>query len=79
MFERRPRVKGRILMLPVADIAPSPWQPRRVFDDAELDSLARSIAQNGLLVPIAVRSTPEGYLLIAGERRLMACKRIGLS
>ncbi|MEG1875656.1 MAG: ParB/RepB/Spo0J family partition protein, partial [Angelakisella sp.] len=79
MFERRPRVKGRILMLPVADIAPSPWQPRRVFDDAELDSLARSIAQNGLLVPIAVRSTPEGYLLIAGERRLMACKRLGLS
>ena len=55
-------------------------QPRRDFNLAELDILAKSIAQNGLLCPITVRKDPEGgnrYFLIAGERRLLACRRLG--
>lgn len=79
MFEKKPKVTGRIFLLPVEEIAPSPYQPRRDFDEGDLDSLARSIAHNGLLVPIAVRETPKGYQLIAGERRLMACKRLGMT
>lgn len=79
MFEKKPKSKGRIWLLPIDEISPSPFQPRKVFDRGELDSLARSIAQNGLLVPVSVRRTPEGYFLIAGERRLMACKSLGYS
>lgn len=77
MFEKKPKVKGKIWLLPIDEVVASPNQPRKVFDQAELDSLARSIARNGLLVPISVRKTPEGYRLIAGERRLLACKSLG--
>ncbi len=58
-------------------IAPNPFQPRRVFDEAELKSLGESIAENGLIQPIAVRKTKGGYELIAGERRLRAAMLIG--
>lgn len=78
MFEKKPKVKGKILLLPLEEISASPYQPRKNFDAKELASLARSIARNGLLVPISVRLTQEGYTLIAGERRLMACKSLGL-
>ncbi|MEG0854517.1 MAG: ParB/RepB/Spo0J family partition protein [Angelakisella sp.] len=77
MFEKKPKVKGKIFLLPLESICSSPYQPRRTFDDNELDSLARSIAHNGLLVPISVRAVDGGYQLIAGERRLMACRRLG--
>ena len=67
--------------LPVASILPNPKQPRRTFPEAELDELARSIAENGLLQPLLVRSAPGGapgeYELVAGERRLRAVKRLG--
>lgn len=79
MFEKKPKTKGRILLLPIGEIAPSPYQPRKVFEEDELKSLARSIAHNGLLVPVSVRRTEEGYCLIAGERRLKACKLLGFS
>lgn len=77
MFEKKPKVKGKILLLPVEEIGSSPHQPRKVFNTQELDSLARSIARNGLLVPISVRKTETGYRLIAGERRLLATKSLG--
>lgn len=79
MFEKKPKVMGKIFLLPVESISSSPYQPRRTFDDGELDSLARSIAHNGLLVPISVREAEGGYQLIAGERRLMACVRLGMT
>ncbi len=66
--------------LPVSAIGPNPKQPRRRFSDAELDDLARSIDENGLLQPLLVRPAPGAtnrYELVAGERRLRAVRRLG--
>ncbi|MDR3109599.1 MAG: ParB/RepB/Spo0J family partition protein [Planctomycetaceae bacterium] len=57
----------------------NPYQPRLEFDRTELDTLAASIINNGLLQPIVVRRVGERYQLIAGERRLRATIRAGLS
>jgi ParB family transcriptional regulator, chromosome partitioning protein len=71
--------RASLAELPVDAIEPNPQQPRDVFDDAELDGLATSIRDLGLLQPIVVRPTGEDtYELIAGERRLRASKRAGL-
>jgi ParB family chromosome partitioning protein len=56
----------------------NPFQPRRDFDQAAINELADSISQHGILQPILVRQTNDGYQLIAGERRLIAAKKIGL-
>ena len=61
----------------VFDIKANPFQPRRVFDEDELYKLGESIKENGLIQPISVRKTKNGYELIAGERRLRACRLIG--
>lgn len=60
-------------------IIPNPNQPRRVFDEAKIDELAGSIEASGMLQPLVVRTSPNGYELIAGERRLRAAQRLGLS
>jgi len=62
-------------------IEPDPQQPRKVFDEAEIQGLAASIRQNGLLQPIVVYRTddPTRYRIIAGERRYRAAKLAGLS
>ena len=58
---------------------PSQNQPRRIFDDAEIESLGQSIQQNGVLQPILVRKTADqSYEIVAGERRWRAAKKIGL-
>lgn len=56
----------------ISDIRPSPNQPRRIFDQEQIEELASSIEEVGLLQPIAVRRVGEKYELIAGERRLKA-------
>ena len=73
MFERKKSV-GKIYLLPVDAIRPSPFQARTNFDERELAGLAQSIRENGLLQPISVRKIADGYELVAGERRLRACK-----
>ena len=66
---------GRVLMLPLEWIEPSPYQARTVFDENEIAALAVSILQNGLLQPISVRRLGmHRYQLVAGERRLRACR-----
>ena len=65
--------------LPIDQIVPNPRQPRRQFDEASLVELADSIKANGLIQPIVVRSVGDRYELIAGERRLRACKLAGMS
>lgn len=65
-------------MLKPAEIKLSPNQPRKCFDEYELKLLADSIASNGIIQPIAVRKTDDGYELIAGERRLKAAVMAGL-
>lgn len=73
------KVINRVLMLPVADIVPNPNQPRKIFDEEKIDQLAVSIAQYGLLQPITVQQEQDGsYELVAGERRLLACKKLKL-
>ena len=62
----------------IESIYPNPDQPRIRFDEEELDELAQSIEKNGLLQPILVRETDDGYEIIAGERRWQACKKIDL-
>lgn len=66
---------GKIVLLPVEQIEPSPFQARTAFDETEIAALAVSILQNGLLQPISVRKTGyHKYQLVAGERRLRACR-----
>ena len=69
---------NRVMSLPVGAIRPNPAQPRRIFDDAGLQELARSIASCGIIQPLTVRRLPDGYELVAGERRLRAAKLAGL-
>jgi ParB family chromosome partitioning protein len=70
-------VRGSDALL-VAEIRANPYQPRRHFDDASLAELRASITEHGVLQPVVVRRTPQGYELIAGERRLRAAKAAGL-
>ena len=63
----------RVTEIAVAQIKPSPFQPRRVFAPEALDELATSIQHHGVLQPIVVRALPQGgFELIAGERRWRA-------
>lgn len=68
----------RVLEIPVAQISPNPNQPRTGFDPVALGELADSIAIHGVLQPLTVRATPEGWQLISGERRLRAARLAGL-
>jgi ParB family chromosome partitioning protein len=63
----------------VDQISPSEQQPRHHFEDARLDELARSIKSNGIIQPIVVRRSADGYRIIAGERRWRAAQRAGLT
>ena len=73
--------EGSLVELPIKDIRPNPFQPRKTVDPAALEELVSSIKQAGLLQPIVVRrakgASAGGYELIAGERRLRACQQLG--
>jgi ParB family chromosome partitioning protein len=64
--------------LPTTAIRPNTRQPRRSFPEAGIKEMAASIREVGILQPLVVRSTPDGFELIAGERRLRAAKEAGL-
>ena len=64
--------------IPVDEIRPNPYQPRKVFNDEALKELSSSIKQHGEFTPILVKKSIQGYDLIAGERRLRASKLAGL-
>jgi ParB family transcriptional regulator, chromosome partitioning protein len=77
--EATPGVRATLAEIPVDAVVPNPRQPREVFDDEELDGLAVSIRDIGVLQPIVVRPLEGGrFELIAGERRLRASRRAGL-
>jgi len=69
---------GTTLCLPLEQIAHNPYQPRKRFDDDELQQLADSIRNHGVLQPLVVREHGDKYQLIAGERRLRASQLAGL-
>lgn len=68
----------RVLRLGVESIRPNPRQPRRLFDEAGLRELAASIRRHGVVQPLVVRRRPDGWELVAGERRLRAARLAGL-
>ncbi|WP_353486478.1 ParB/RepB/Spo0J family partition protein, partial [Spiroplasma phoeniceum] len=63
----------------LAEIFPNPHQPRKNFNEEELTELAQSIKEYGLIQPIIVKKTNNGYYLVAGERRSRAAKLAGLT
>lgn len=75
LLERTPRPVVR--MIPIDRLDPNPWQPRQDFGD--LEELAESIRTKGLLAPILVRPRGDRYQVVAGERRLRACRMAGLT
>ena len=77
LFRRFP--VGQVVSLPIADIQPNPRQPRRVFAEEALETLAHSIREVGVLQPLSVSVEDGRPVLIAGERRLRAAARAGLT
>jgi ParB family chromosome partitioning protein len=70
---------GPTVEIPIEAIAPNPQQPRKDFNDNELQELAASLGRTGLLQPVVVRRAGQGYQLIVGERRWRAAKLAGLT
>ncbi|GHS88388.1 putative chromosome-partitioning protein ParB [Campylobacterota bacterium] len=68
-----------VMLLDTSEIEPNPFQPRKVFDQTALGELAESIKRHGLLQPIVVFERGGKYVLIAGERRLRACRLAGIT
>jgi ParB family chromosome partitioning protein len=77
-FITRERTVNKVVEIDVNKINPNPYQPRKIFNEQELEGLAESIRQNGILQPLTVRQIDENYELVAGERRLRAAKLAGI-
>ena len=70
--------KGMVGEVLLAQVHPNPNQPRTNFKPEEIEEIANSIKRHGLLQPILVRKTGDGYEIIAGERRWQACRSLGM-
>ena len=75
-FLVKEKTLNKVIQVETAKIDPNPYQPRREFDD--IDGLAQSISQNGILQPLTVRRIDDRFQLVAGERRLRAAKLLGM-
>lgn len=69
----------KIIQIPLDQIQANPYQPRKEFDRAKLESLAESIRIDGVLQPVVVRKASAGYELVMGERRLQAARIAGVN
>ncbi len=69
----------RYELVPLDRIVPNPLQPRKRFNEADLEELAASILEHGVVQPVVVRPAGGGYELVVGERRWRACQKAGLS
>lgn len=69
--------KEEIIELPLDELRPNPYQPRKIFKDEALEELAESIKEYGVFQPIIVKKSIKGYEIIAGERRYRASKIAG--
>src|SRR6185369_7089197 len=72
------QIKQPYQQIHISRVVPNPEQPRKTFDQAELDGLADSIREHGVIQPIVVESCADDYILHDGERRLRAAKLAGL-
>lgn len=75
VYESTP--KDEIFELPIDELRPNPYQPRKTFDEESLRELADSIEEHGVFQPIIVKKSIKGYEIIAGERRFRASKMAG--
>ena len=78
LIPQRPDVRPGQIDIPLASIRANPDQPRRRFGEAEMATLIASVREHGVLQPILVAETLDGYQLIAGERRVRAAQAAGL-
>lgn len=78
MPDLEPQKDETVRDIAVGDIIPNPYQPRKTFDQEKLEELANSIQLYGIIQPIIIRRTANGFELVAGERRWRAAQKIGL-
>ena len=78
LIPQRSETRATTTDVPIASIRPNPDQPRRRFSDAEMATLTASVREHGVLQPVLVTETLDGYQLIAGERRVRAALAAGL-
>lgn len=76
--EEDPGTGERVLRVPLDQVVASPFQPRKRFQEENLDELVESIREHGVIQPLIVRRVDGNHELIAGERRWRACTRLGL-
>jgi ParB family chromosome partitioning protein len=75
------KVESQKNQLPISDLIPNKYQPRKIFDESNLEDLTNSIKERGIIQPIIVRKSDDNktkYEIIAGERRWLAAQRVGL-
>lgn len=72
------KLSTEVEYVPISDIRPNPYQPRKKFNDIKIDELGQSIKSYGIIQPLSVRKLNNSYELVAGERRLRAAEKIGL-
>ena len=70
--------EDKVVEIPLKDLRPSPYQPRKTFHEDSISELAQSIKEHGVIQPIIVRSVLRGFEIIAGERRFRASQQCGL-
>src|SRR5437660_3046433 len=75
----RASMSSGLAQIPIDQIQPNPYQPRRTFNEASIDELARSVREHGIVQPLVVMRAGDKYKLIAGERRFRAAQQAGLS
>lgn len=74
----QPKQHEQIQKITISDIKANPYQPRKTFDETRLNELADSIKKHGILQPIVLRKTVQGYYIVVGERRFRASQIAGL-
>ncbi|WP_339024357.1 ParB/RepB/Spo0J family partition protein [Spiroplasma endosymbiont of Agriotes lineatus] len=78
-IEKNDEIKQNAIEISLNEIRSNPYQPRIVFNDAEITQLGQSIVKHGVIQPIIVKKSINGYEVVAGERRMRACKKIRLT
>jgi ParB family chromosome partitioning protein len=68
-----------LAQIPISQISPNPYQPRKTFNEASIEELARSVREHGIVQPLVVTRAGDRYKLIAGERRFRAAQKAGLT
>lgn len=72
-------LQSEIIQVPIHQIVANPYQPRKIFSEAELGELAESIKHMGLIQPITVRAVADQFEIIVGERRFRAAQLVGMT